>query len=92
MTGWSIDGIPPRLLANAREGIKSWPDVYGCVGLLGVTECEVIKSEFDPNERSPQPDQPSRKPWVAPTLVKLKAGSAENGFTTNNNDGQFTQS
>ncbi len=33
-----------------------------------------------------------RKEWVTPELRSITAGSAENGFTQANKDGQFTRS
>lgn len=33
-----------------------------------------------------------RKTWVTPQLRSIEAGSAENGFTQNTKDGQFTRS
>ena len=33
-----------------------------------------------------------RRPWVVPSVRILSAGSAENGLTQNNRDGQFTRS
>lgn len=33
-----------------------------------------------------------RKAWVTPELRSIKAGSAENGLTQANKDGQFTRS
>lgn len=50
------------------------------------------KPEFEESEGSTEPAEQSRLPWVTPTLVKINAGSAENGFSQNNNDGQFTKS
>lgn len=50
------------------------------------------KLEFEVNEGSPKPDQPTRMAWVTPVIVKIKAGSAENAFTQSRPDGQFTKS
>ncbi len=35
---------------------------------------------------------PGRRAWVTPEFRSIEAGSAENGFTQNNKDGQFTSS
>jgi hypothetical protein len=50
------------------------------------------KIELHADEGSTKPHHSPREPWVTPVIVKINAGSAENGFTQNNPDGQFTKS
>jgi hypothetical protein len=50
------------------------------------------KFEFASVEGSPKPERPTRLSWVTPVIVKINAGSAENGFSTSRDDGVFTKS
>ena len=35
---------------------------------------------------------PARKQWVTPNVMRIVCGSAENAFSQNEKDGQFTKS
>lgn len=52
----------------------------------------MVESVRGLNENIVPVARPSRKTWVTPTIVKINAGSAENGFSLSRQDGVFTKS